>query len=390
MKVDQLGVEDDPRFSEEQREFAMSLARYARERLKPDYARWDSYEPFPQERIAELANLGVMGLRVPVEYGGTGAPYVTVGLAAEMLTRGDFNATYFVQLSAIAADILTVAGGEVAKKWLPPLAAGEQTIALALTEPEAGSDAANVSMRARPTPDGWVLAGEKSSISFAGFADACVTFARSGGPGAQGISAFLVPLNFPGVRRQVYKSPGGRLTQRGSLFFDDVEIPHHYLLAAEGSGFVGAMKGFDFNRAVIALACTGAAQASIAETLVYTQTRRTFGKVLAENQGISLKLAEHLALLAAARLVAYDVLERCDRGAAHTQQAAMAKWMSPKFAIEAIHTCLVIHGHYGYSNELPFEQRLRDVIGLEIGDGTPEIMKAIIAREAYGGSLRIF
>ena len=144
-----------------------------------------------------------MGMRVPVEYGGTGDPYVTVDLAAEMLTRGDFNATYFVHLSAIAADILTVAGGDVAKEWLPPLAAGEQTIALALTEPEAGSDAANVSMRARQTADGWVLSGEKSSISFAGFADGCVTFARTGGPGARGISAFLVPLTYPGVTREV-------------------------------------------------------------------------------------------------------------------------------------------------------------------------------------------
>ena len=155
MTVDQLGVEHDPRFSEEQREFAAALARYASERLKPNYARWDRYEPFPQEMISELGSLGVAGLRVPIEYGGTEAPYVTVGLAAEMLTRGDFNATYFVQLSAIAADILTLACGDVAKEWLPPLAAGEQTIALALTEPGAGSDAANISMPARPTIDGW-------------------------------------------------------------------------------------------------------------------------------------------------------------------------------------------------------------------------------------------
>jgi cyclohexanecarboxyl-CoA dehydrogenase len=182
----------------------------------------------------------------------------------------------------------------------------------------------------------------------------------------------------------VYKSPGERLTCRGSLFFDGVRIPARNRLGDESGGFYQAMVSFDYNRAIIALACVGAAQQSLEETIEYTKGRQAFGRPLAKFEGVSFQIAEYLTLVEAARLVAYKCLWLKDQGLPHTKESAMAKWMGPKVSADAIHTCLILHGHYGYNMDSPLEQRLRDVIGLEIGDGTPEIMKGIVAREAFG------
>jgi cyclohexanecarboxyl-CoA dehydrogenase len=234
------------------------------------------------------------------------------------------------------------------------------------------------------TGDDYAITGEKASITFAGYADACIVFARTGDQGARGISAFLVPLDAPGVTRQVYKTPGERLTQRGSLFFDGVRVPAQNRLGSESGGFYQAMVAFDFNRAVIALACIGAAQQSLEDTIEYTKGRQVFGKPLAKFEGVAFQVAEYLTLLEAARLVSYKCLWLKDQGLKHTKEAAMAKWMGPKVSAEAIHACIILHGHYGYNMDSPLEQRWRDVVGLEIGDGTPEIMKGIVAREAFG------
>jgi cyclohexanecarboxyl-CoA dehydrogenase len=370
---------------EEQEQFAAELGRFAEKRLAPDYARWDRGEPFPRERLAELAALGITGLRVPEEYGGTEASYVTLGIAAEQLARGDFNYSLFVQLGAIAADLLTLHGSApVKERWLPALAEGRALVAFALTEPGAGSDAANLACRAERSNGGWVLTGEKSSITFAGYADASVVFARTGGEGARGVSAFLVPLDAPGVDRQVYASAGERLSQRGSLFLDGVAVPDDHLLGGEGGGFVQAMQSFDYNRAIIALAFVGTARQAIDEVIAYTKERHTFGRPLATREGIAFQVAEHLTTLDAARLLGYRALWKKDRGEPHASEAAMAKWYAGKVGVDAAHAAMLLHGYSGYSADAPFEQRLRDLIGLQIGDGTPEIMKGIIAREAYG------
>jgi cyclohexanecarboxyl-CoA dehydrogenase len=372
-------------FTEEQQLFATELARFAEKRLAPEYSRWDRGEPFDRERLKELAALGITGLRVPEEYGGQLGSYVTLGLAAEELSRGDFNYSLFVQLTAITADLVTLHGSEAVKaRWLPAVASGEALLAFALTEPGVGSDAARLSARAVRKGDRWVLSGEKASITFAGYADASVVFARTGGEGARGVSAFLVPLDHPGISRSVYPSPGEKLSQRGSLFMDDVEVPDDHMLGTEGGGFVQAMSSFDFNRAIIALAFVGTARQSIEETIAYTKERHTFGKPLASHEAVAFQVAEHLTTLEAARLLAYECLWKKDQGLPHSSEAAMAKWFAGKAGVEAVHGCLLLHGHFGYTAEAPFEQRLRDLIGLEIGDGTPEIMKGIIAREAYG------
>jgi cyclohexanecarboxyl-CoA dehydrogenase len=375
----------DFELSAEEALFATSIRRYALERLAPEYATWDRGTALPRERFVEAGTLGITGLRVPAVYGGTEASFVMVGLAAEEISRGDFNYSLIIQLSAIAADLLAAhASDAVRARWLPGLAAGQAVVAFGLTEPAAGSDAANLAASARRDGDQFVLSGEKASVTFAGSADASIVFARTGGAGAAGISAFLVPLDLPGVARQVYRSPGERLTQRGSLFFDHVRIPAGHLLGAEGAGFRQAMGAFDYNRAVIGLACLGAAAQSLDETIAWVRERRTFGQPLARHEAVAFQIAEHLTAVEAARLLAYRCLWKRDRGEPHTMEAAMAKWLGPKVAVEAIHACLLLHGHYGYSMDVPLEQRLRDVIGLEIGDGTPEIMKGVIAREAIG------
>jgi len=372
-------------FSEDQLLLQQTLRQFAREKLLPNYARWDRGEKISRTEIKEAAALGIFGLRVPEKFGGQNADYVTCGLMTEELSRGDFNYSLYIQLGLIASELLAgYAHPDVQAEWLPRHATGEAIIAFGLTEPSAGSDAANITTRAVKVGDDYVITGEKASITFAGYADACIVFARTGDQGARGISAFLVPLDTPGVTRQVYKTPGERLTQRGSLFFDNVRIPGQNRVGSESGGFYQAMVAFDFNRAIIGLACIGAAQQSLEDTIEYTKGRQVFGKPLAKFEGVAFQVAEYLTLLEAARLVSYKCLWLKDQGLKHTKEAAMSKWMGPKVSAEAIHACIILHGHYGYNMDSPLEQRWRDVVGLEIGDGTPEIMKGIVAREAFG------
>lgn len=372
-------------FSEDQLLLQQTLRQYAKDKLMPNYARWDRGETIPRALIKDVAELGVFGLRVPERFGGLMADYVTCGLMSEELSRGDFNYSLYVQLGLIASELLTdFAAPEVQAEWLPRHAAGDAVIAFGLTEPGAGSDAARIVTRAERVGDDYVITGEKASITFAGYADACIVFARTGAEGAGGISAFLVPLDAPGVTRQPYFAAGERLTQRGSLFFDGVRVPARNRMGEEGKGFYQAMIAFDFNRAVIALACIGAAQQSLDETIDYTKGRAVFGKPLATFEGVAFQVAEHLTLLESVRVLSYKCLWLKDQGQKHTKEAAMVKWLGPKAAADAIHACMILHGHYGYNMESPLEQRWRDVVGLEIGDGTPEIMKGIVAREAFG------
>lgn len=372
-------------FTEEQLLLQQTLRQYAKDKLAPNYHRWDRGEKIPRALIKEAAQLGILGLRVPEKFGGLMADYVTCGLMTEELSRGDFNYSLYIQLGLIASELLADhAQPDVQAEWLTQHATGDAIIAFGLTEPNAGSDAANITTRAKKMGDDYIISGEKASITFAGYADACIVFARTGNTGARGVSAFLVPLDAPGVTRQVYQAPGERLTQRGSLFFDGVRIPTRYLIGEEGKGFYQAMVAFDFNRAIIGLACVGAAQQSIDETIEYTKGREVFGKPLATFEGVAFQVAEYLTMLESARLVSYKCLWLKDQGLKHTKEAAMAKWLGPKVSAEAIHACMILHGHYGYNMDVPLEQRWRDVVGLEIGDGTPEIMKGIVAREAFG------
>jgi cyclohexanecarboxyl-CoA dehydrogenase len=216
-----------------------------------------------------------------------------------------------------------------------------------------------------------------------------VVFARTSAEEvrARGISAFLVPLDAPGVRRELFEDMGTAAVGRGFAHFEDVRIPENHLLGEEGKGFTQVMQGFDFSRALIGLQCIGPAQVSVEETWEYVTHREAFDQPLSKFQGVSFPLAEAETLLAAARLICYQTLWLKDNGMPHTAQAAMCKWWAPKVSTDIIQDCLLLHGQFGYKTDRPIQQRLRDVLGLQIGDGTAQIMKLIIARQRVGRAL---
>ena len=202
--------------------------------------------------------------------------------------------------------------------------------------------------------------------------------------GAKGVSAFMVPMDLKGITTTRCNDLGSKAVGRGSIFFDGVEVPVANRLADEGKGFAQVMQGFDYSRALIGLQCAGAAQASLDETWAYIKERRAFDAPLAQYQGVTFPLAEAETMVAALRQLAFHTLRLKDDGAPHTSEAAMCKWLGPKTAVDVTHQCLLTHGHYGWSLDLPHQQRMRDVMGLEIGDGTAQIMKLVIARERVG------
>ena len=376
----------DLAFSPEQEELVRALRQFARRELAPHSARWDKSGEFPWEAWRRMGELGLLGLRVPAAHGGQESDFVTFGIAMEEIGRGDFSCTYGLQLAGLAGEILgRSASADLQGRWLPPTARGEQVIALALTEPGAGSDAANLACRAERDGDDYLITGEKSGISLGMVAQAAIVFARTDPAGrARGVTAFLVPLDLPGVSRSPLRDMGTRAIGRAVLAFDHVRVPASHRLGAEGTGFYQVMQGFDYNRIGIALACLGVAQQSLDETMVYVKERKAFGHVLARFQGVSFAIAEAATHLEACRWLCYRALWLADQGRPHTKESAMTKWWGPRLAVETIHQCLLLHGHYGYTDELPFGQRMRDVIGLEIGDGAAEVMKMVVARELMG------
>lgn len=373
-------------FTPEQEELSRALRAFARKELAPRSQRWDKSGEFPWDVWRHMGELGLFGLRVPAKLGGQDADLVTTGIAIEEVARGDFSCTYGVQLACLGGEIIGHNGtDEVRKRWLPPMARGEAVLAIGLTEPSVGSDAANLACRAVRDGDEYVISGEKSGISLGMAAHAIMLFATTNpGARARGVTAFLVPLDLPGVSRSALRDLGARAVGRAVLSFDHVRVPMSHRLGEEGTGFYQVMQGFDFNRALIALACLGSAQASLEETMAYVKERQAFGRAIVQFQGVSFPIAEAATLVEAARLLCYRALWLADRGERHTRESAMVKWWAPRLAVDTIHQCLLLHGHYGYTDELPFEQRLRDVIGLEIGDGTAEVMKLIVARELMG------
>jgi cyclohexanecarboxyl-CoA dehydrogenase len=373
-------------FTPEQLELSRALRAFARKELAPRSQRWDKSAEFPWDVWRQLGELGLFGLRAPSAFGGQDADLVTTGIAIEEVARGDFACTYGVQLACLAGEIIGRNGTEeVRKRWLPPMVRGEAVLAIGLTEPSVGSDAANLVCRAVREGDEYVISGEKSGISLALAAHAIMLFATTNPEArARGVTAFLVPLDQAGVSRSGLRDLGTRAVGRAVLSFDHVRVPVSHRLGEEGSGFYQVMRGFDFNRVLIALACLGAAQVSLEETMAYVKERKAFGKAIVQFEGVSFPIAEAATLIDAARLLCYRALWLADRGERHTKESAMVKWWAPRLAVDTIHQCLLLHGHYGYTDELPFEQRLRDVIGLEIGDGTAEVMKLIVARELMG------
>jgi cyclohexanecarboxyl-CoA dehydrogenase len=378
-------------FNAEQKLLQQTLRSFASSELAPLYSVRDQDEDLPREAVRKLGAMGLLAPTVEPRFGGQSLDYVALGIAHEEIARADFNSAYVLLLSALVGAIVAANGDEQQRgAILPPICRGDVLPALAVTEPSAGSDATRIALRAHREQDAYLLDGEKSSISFASSADAALVMARTGTAedGARGISAFYVDLNAPGVSRTRFRDLGSRAVGRGQLFFDSVRVPAVRRIGPEGAGFIQVMQGFDFSRALIGLICIGAAEQSFEETAKYVTERRAFGAPLAHFEGVSFPLAEAAIKLRAARLLCYEALSLKDRGERHGWIAAGAKWWAPELAAEVIHQCLLLHGHQGFSLDTPHQQRLRDVIGLEIGDGTAQIMKLVVARELLGDVAR--
>lgn len=378
----EFGLTDD------QRALVAAAREFSTTRLAPHYRQRDREGALHRDTLLEMGKLGFFGLELPEELGGLGESCLTAGLVVEALCADDLNLGYVTINISLVAQILTTHGRpDVVRPWIDGMLRGEILPSIALTEPGGGSDAANLALRARRDGDSYVLSGEKTSISFATQAGFCVVFARTGTPEsrARGISAFLVPLESPGLTRSAFDDHGGRSVGRGSLFFDDVRIPASHLLGDEGRGFAQVMQGFDYSRALLGLLCLAVARSSLDETWEHTRTRQSMGSALWEHQGVSFPLAEAETQWTGARLLCLQTLWLKDQGLPHTSEAAMCKWWGPKLAYDIVGQCLLTHGHGAYATDLPFEQRLRDLLGLQIGDGTAQIMKLVIARQKVRG-----
>ncbi len=374
-------------FSEEQLAIQTAARRFAADRLAPGYAERDKASVLDRDLMREMGTLGLIAPELEESDDSDKVSYVTTGLIIEAIAASDFNMAYVSLLASLNGQILAEhAAPDLKDEWLARVCSGEALLALALTEPRGGSDAGSLELGMVRDGAHYILNGEKTSISCADQADAAVVFARTGTreQGAAGVSAILVPLSLPGITSTHFDDIGERSVGRGSIFFDNVRVPQENLLGSEGSGFTQVMRGFDYSRALIGLQCLGLASACLEETWAYARERQAFGKPLTAFQGVSHRLAELDTQVSAARLLCYQTLWLKDQGLPHTAEAAMCKWWAPRLAFDTVHACLLVHGHAGYSRELPFEQRLRDVLGLQIGDGTAEIMKTVIARQRVG------
>jgi len=376
----------NPYLDETLQALAEQTRRFATERVAPGFIERDQTRVLDRELMREMGRMGLIAPEIPESLGGQGAGCLAAGVIHEEIARADLSLSYINLLASLNGQILSEHGDPaVTRPWLDKLLQGEALFAIALTEPRGGSDAANLRLRMERVGDHYVINGEKTSISAADQADAAVVFARTGPveAGAKGVSAVLVPMDLPGITRSRFDCHGQRAIGRGSIFFENVSVPVSHRLGDEGKGFVQVMQGFDFSRALIGLQVLAVAQVALEEAWDYVAQREAFGKPLASFQGVSHTLADFDTQVYAARLMCLQTLWLKDHHLPHTAEAAMCKWWGPKLAYDAIHACLLMFGHGGYDRGV-MEQRLRDVLGFQIGDGTSQIMKSIIARDRAG------
>ena len=374
-------------FSPEQEAFRAELRRFAAAELAPRYLDRASATEFPWHAHRQLAEMGVLGLGLPERLGGSGdSDPITLGLATEALGYGDPNvAAAPVQVGLVAAQLATLAQDAVAERYVPQLISGQIVAAIAVTEPSAGSDAANLASKVRPVAGGWQLSGEKIAITNATCATVALVYARhAGSRGHGGISCVAIDLESPGVSRSPMPGMGALPLCWGSLAFNEVFVPASALVGEEGRGFAGVMHHFDFSRPALGLLCLGAAQASLDEAISWARQREAFGRLIAAFQGVSFPIAEHATRLEAARWLCYRALWLRATGQPHTDVAAMCKWWPPQIAKDAIETARVTHGNIGYSAESPLQQRFRDIACYLAADGTAAIQKRIIATSLIG------
>ena len=368
-------------FSPAQEDYRCAVRQLALTELLPRYQSGDANQAYPADQVRRVLAFS----REFWAERGEEPNLVSVGITAEEVARGDFNAVLTALGPTYTRLLLKEAAPTLLDRWLPGLTSGDQIIGLCLTEPGAGSDMGAMAAAAVRNGDSYVINGIKNSVSYLN-ADVFYVFARTDpeASGWRGISAFLIPREAPGISFEEVEDLGCRAVPRGTLTLEDVEVPSEWMVGAPGQAFAMISHFFDINRAIIGLTCIGAAMQSLDETIEYTKNRIVFSAPLASNQAVSFGLAEDVTHLELAGLMCYKVLWMRQNQIPCQDYGAMVKWYAPKMAVEAVHRCLRLHGHYGYSTELPHQQRLRDIIGWQIGDGSEEIMKMLIARSRFG------
>ncbi|KLU60225.1 acyl-CoA dehydrogenase [Peptococcaceae bacterium CEB3] len=369
----------------EQKALQDMVHSFAQEVIAPGAAERDKTGEFPLSIVKQMGELGLLGLPFAEESGGTGGDYVSYAIAVEEITRAcaSTGITYAADLSLGISPIYLFGTAEQKEKYLPPLFRGEYLAAFGLTEPEAGSDAGGTRTRASRTENGWVLNGSKCFITNASYAGVVTTTAvTTPERGTRGISAFLIE---PGIRgfqvNSSYEKLGLHASNTTELVFDEAKIPLGNLLGTEENvGFKQFLQILDRGRISIGAMGVGLAQASLDAALAYAKVRKQFGQTLSSFQAIQFKLADMATQVQLSRLAVWNAARLKDAGKPFTQAAAMAKLHASETAVKCALEAIQIHGGYGYMREYPVERYLRDAKLLEIGEGTSEIQRLVIAR----------
>ncbi len=373
----------DFELTESQREIRSLTREFADAEIAPHASDWDREHRFPRELYPKLAELGLMGVCVPEEYGGAGADFLSYVLVLEELSRADagVGVTVAVHTSACTLPILAFGTDEQRSRFVPPLARGEGIGAFALTEPEAGSDAASLRTKAEANGDGWTITGAKQWITNGAHASTFLLFARTdpGTPGAKGVSAFVLDADHVRVTREEEKL-GLNSSVTNDIVVEGAQVGRDRLLHEEGKGFNVAMATLDGGRVGIAAQALGIAQAAYDVAREYAKERRTFGKAIGEHQAIQWKLADMSTEIDAARLLVYRAAWLKEQGRPHTEEGAKAKLFASEMARRQTAEAIQILGGYGYTKEFPVERFYRDAKITEIYEGTSEIQRLVIAR----------
>ncbi len=359
--------------------------RFATEQLAPHAAQWDRDCTFPRDALAEMGELGLLGMLVPEQWDGAACDHVAYALALEEIAAGDgaTSTIMSVQNSVVCAAILRF-GNEMQKEtMLKPLARGNLLGAFLLTEPHAGSDAAAIRTRARKTASGWTLSGVKQFITSGKNADLALTFAVTDpDAGKRGITAFIVPTTTTGYRvARIEKKLGQRASDTAQIVLEDCEIPADHALGDIDAGYRIALANLEGGRIGIAAQALGMARAAYSAALGYAREREAFGSVLTEHQAVAFRLADMLTRIEVARQMILHAASLRDAGEPCLREASMAKLFSSEMAERVCSDAIQIHGGYGYVDDFPVERIYRDVRVCQIYEGTSDVQRLVITRQ---------
>jgi alkylation response protein AidB-like acyl-CoA dehydrogenase len=377
----------DFELSEEQKLIRQTARDFATRELEPDAGKREREHIFPKDLLKKMADLGLMGVNVEEKWGGVGAGVVAYSLAMMEISRACASTAVTMAVTNMVAEIICKFGTpEQIQEHVPKLAGGEYIAgAFALTEPSCGSDATALKTTAKKTADGWILNGTKQFITSGSYSGVNITWARTGGPGSKGISAFLVPGDTPGMTIGPEEHKMGLMgSNTVSLIFEDARLAADTLLGEEGRGFPIAMVALDGGRIGVSSQAIGIAQAALDAAVEYARERQTFGKPLAEHQAIQWMIADCATELDASKLLTLRAARLKEQGRPFTREASMAKLYSTEAANRICAHAFQIHGGYGYTKDYPIERLVRDCRVTTIYEGTSEIQRMVIARFLLG------